>query len=107
MVQFFQLYLLRFSQWIRELLQTVALSIFEMTSGVQSATDHFSEFAIFPFLIAAIISMNGLSIHMQVAVIAKSADISMRPYIFGRLWSIITRSNHILFSSFINKRRLS
>ena len=69
--------------------QTVALSIFEMTTGVQSATDHFSEFAIFPFLIAAIISMNGLSIHMQVAVIAKSADISMIPYIFGRLWSII------------------
>ena len=69
--------------------QTIALSIFEMTTGVQSATDHFSGFAIFPFLIAAIISMNGLSIHMQVAVIAKSADISMIPYIFGRLWSII------------------
>ena len=69
--------------------QTVTLSIFEMTSGVQSATIHFSELPIFPLLIAAIISMNGLSIHIQVAVIAKSAKISLRPYIIGRLWCIL------------------
>ena len=68
--------------------QTITLAIFEMTTGVQSATDHFSGIAIFPLLIAAIISMNGLSIHIQVAVIAKSAHISMRPYVLGRLWSI-------------------
>ncbi|MBO1910349.1 hypothetical protein J4G37_36890, partial [Microvirga sp. 3-52] len=49
--------------------QTVTLSIFEMTSGVQSATTHFSGLTIYPLLIAAIISMNGLSIHIQVAVI--------------------------------------
>ncbi|MCZ2258892.1 hypothetical protein [Sporosarcina sp. G11-34] len=70
--------------------QTIALSIFEMTTGVQSATDHFSQLPIFPFLIAAIISMNGLSIHMQVTVIAKAANISMIPYIFGRVWSVLT-----------------
>ena len=69
--------------------QTITLAIFEMTTGVQSATDHFSTIAIFPILIAAIISMNGLSIHIQVAVIAKSAKISMRPYVLGRLWSIL------------------
>lgn len=69
--------------------QTIALSIFEMTSGVQAATINFSDLAIFPFLIAAVISLNGLSIHMQVVVIAKSASISLRPYFFGRLWSII------------------
>ena len=50
-----------------------------MTSGVKSATDHFYGQAIFPFFIAAIISLNGLSIHMQVFVIAKTCNISMTP----------------------------
>ena len=68
---------------------TITLAIFEMTIGVQSATDHFSELTIFPFLIAAILSLNGLSIHMQVAVIAKSSNISMLPYIGGRIWSFL------------------
>lgn len=70
------------------IVETITLAIFEMTTGVQSATDHFSGLAIYPLLIAAIISMNGLSIHIQVAVIAKSAQLSMRPYVLGRLWSI-------------------
>ncbi|MBO0601039.1 hypothetical protein I2483_05150 [Sporosarcina sp. E16_3] len=69
--------------------KTFALAIFEMTSGVQSATDHFYGMPIFPFLIAAIISMNGLSIHMQVFVIAKACNISMTPYVIGRIWSVI------------------
>ncbi|MFS0574365.1 hypothetical protein AB1K83_01890 [Sporosarcina sp. 179-K 3D1 HS] len=69
--------------------KTIALSIFEMTSGVQSATDHFYDSPIFPFLIAAILSLNGMSIHMQVFVIANAARVPMSPYILGRLWSII------------------
>lgn len=69
--------------------KTIALSIFEMTSGVQAATDHFYDYAIFPFLIAAILSLNGMSIHMQVFVIANAARVPMMPYILGRLWSII------------------
>ena len=69
--------------------QTVTLAIFEMTSGVQSATIHFSGLTIFSLLIAAIISMNGFSIHIQVAVIAKSAKVSLRPYLIGRLWCIL------------------
>lgn len=69
--------------------KTFALAVFEMTSGVQSATEHFYHHAIFPFLIAAIISMNGLSIHMQVFVIAKAGNIPMTPYVIGRLWSIL------------------
>ncbi|WP_342509248.1 hypothetical protein [Sporosarcina sp. FSL K6-2383] len=68
---------------------TFALSFLEMTSGVKSATDHFYGQPIFPFLIAAIISLNGLSIHMQVFVIAKTCNISMLPYIIGRIWSVI------------------
>ncbi|GEN82130.1 hypothetical protein SLU01_04420 [Sporosarcina luteola] len=70
--------------------KTLLLAIFEMTSGVQSATDHFFTSPVFPFLIAAIISMNGLSIHMQVFVIAKTADTPLLPYLISRLWSIIT-----------------
>lgn len=68
---------------------TALLAFFEMTIGVQSATDHFSTLEIFPILIALILSMNGLSIHMQVAVIAKSANLSMLPYVVGRIWSIV------------------
>jgi hypothetical protein len=69
--------------------KTFTLSFLEMTSGVKSATDHFYDLAIFPFLIAAIISLNGLSIHMQVFVIAKTCNISMLPYVVGRIWSVI------------------
>ncbi|MFJ7933034.1 hypothetical protein [Sporosarcina sp. NPDC096371] len=69
--------------------KTIALSFFEMTSGVKSATDHFYDLPIFPFLIAAILSLNGLSIHMQVFVIAKTCRIPMTPYVIGRIWSVI------------------
>lgn len=69
--------------------QTFALSFLEMTSGVKSATDHFYSLAIFPFLIAAIISLNGLSIHLQVFIIAKTGNIPMSPYVIGRIWSVI------------------
>ncbi|MDW0111885.1 hypothetical protein QT711_01715 [Sporosarcina saromensis] len=68
--------------------KTALLAIFEMTSGVQSATDHFYSYASFPFLIAAIISFNGLSIHMQVFVIAKAVNIPLIPYIVSRLWCV-------------------
>ncbi|MBB4824039.1 hypothetical protein HNO89_001259 [Sporosarcina luteola] len=69
--------------------KTIVLSFFEMTSGVQSATDHFYNISLFPYIVAAIISMNGLSIHMQVYVIAKGANLSLKPYFLSRLWSII------------------
>lgn len=70
--------------------KTVLLALFEMTSGVQSATDHFFTSPIFPFLIAAIISLNGLSIHMQVFVIAKTTNTPLFPYFLSRVWSVIT-----------------
>lgn len=70
--------------------KTLLLSIFEMTSGVQSATDHFFTTPVYPFLIAAIISLNGLSIHMQVFVIAKAVNTPLFPYLLSRVWSVIT-----------------
>ena len=72
------------------IVKTIVLSLFEMTSGVQSATQHFYGSPIFPYLIAAILSINGLSIHMQVFVIARSANLSLKPYVIGRIWSVIT-----------------
>ncbi|WP_025785172.1 hypothetical protein [Sporosarcina sp. D27] len=71
------------------IVKTVVLSFFEMTSGVQSATQHFYGSPIFPYLIAAILSINGLSIHMQVFVIARSAELSLKPYVIGRIWSVL------------------
>ncbi|WP_153731189.1 hypothetical protein [Sporosarcina obsidiansis] len=72
-----------------EITKTLLLAIFEMTSGVQSATEHFSGDTIYPLLIAAIISINGLSIHMQVMTLAKTAGIGILPYIIGRVWNTL------------------
>ncbi|WP_317643951.1 hypothetical protein [Sporosarcina sp. GW1-11] len=72
-----------------EITKTLLLAVFEMTSGVQAATEYFSGATIYPLLIAAIISINGLSIHMQVMTLAKGASISILPYIAGRAWNII------------------
>ncbi|GKV64297.1 MULTISPECIES: hypothetical protein [unclassified Sporosarcina] len=69
--------------------KTILLAIFEMTSGVQSATEHFSGDSFYPLLIAAIISLNGMSIHMQVMTIAKSAGIRILPYVIGRAWNTL------------------
>lgn len=69
--------------------QTILLSIFEMTSGVQAATNHFFSYDFYPYIVAAILSLNGLSIHMQVYVIAKSAQIPLFPYVVARIWSVI------------------
>ncbi|AXH98607.1 hypothetical protein DV702_02085 [Sporosarcina sp. PTS2304] len=71
-----------------DITKTLLLAIFEMTSGVQAATEHFSGTIIYPILIAAILSINGLSIHMQVMTLAKGAGISLLPYIVGRAWNI-------------------
>lgn len=71
-----------------EITKTLLLAVFEMTSGVQAATEYFSGNALYPLLIAAIISINGLSIHMQVMTLAKSASINLLPYIIGRAWNV-------------------
>lgn len=69
--------------------QTALLAVFEMTAGVQSASVHFNSFSYFPFLIALVVSLNGISIHMQIAVIARAANLSIRLYMLARLWNII------------------
>ncbi|PIC58882.1 hypothetical protein CSV80_02540 [Sporosarcina sp. P12(2017)] len=69
--------------------KTLLLAVFEMTSGVQSATEHFAGDAMYPMLIAAILSINGMSIHMQVMTIAKSAGIRILPYVIARVWNTL------------------
>lgn len=59
--------------------------LFEMTAGLQTAHDLFAGMNLHAALTALILSMNGLSIHLQVAVIARGAGISMRWYAAARL----------------------
>jgi hypothetical protein len=69
-----------------------ALGIFsalEMTTALQIAKDLFEQASLFPYIIAAILSLNGLSIHLQVLVIAKTAKIPIRPYIYLRFLHVL------------------
>jgi len=60
-------------------------SVFEMTAGLEIANQLFNTQAFFPLLAVAILSFNGLSIHMQIMVLAKSAKLSLKPYVFYRM----------------------
>ena len=54
----------------------------EMTNGLQIASQLFSKDSIMLYLLlAAFLTSQSLSIHMQVAVLAKTEQISLRPYI--------------------------
>lgn len=69
--------------------ETIILSSFEMTAGMSSAYTHLKSIPLFPYIIAAILTGNGLSIHMQVFAIAKTAKLSLKPYILFRLTSVL------------------
>lgn len=69
--------------------ETLLLSFFEMTAGMSSAYTHLQHLSLFPYIIAAILTANGLSIHMQIFAIAKTAHLSLKPYLLIRLSSII------------------
>ncbi|WP_019414404.1 hypothetical protein [Paenisporosarcina sp. TG20] len=60
-------------------------SFFEMTAGLEIAHQLFQAEALFPLLAVSILSFNGLSIHMQIMVLAKSAKLSLKPYVLYRL----------------------
>ncbi|MBB5148922.1 MULTISPECIES: hypothetical protein [Ureibacillus] len=69
----------------KNLLLLTAASL-EMTNGLQIAHKFFAdESIILPLLMATFLSSQSLSIHMQVAVIAKSENISLKPYILLRV----------------------
>lgn len=71
------------------MMELLTFSLLEMTAGVQTAALTLSTFEYYYLIIAIIIAFNGLSIHMQVAVIAQSARISLKLFIIGRFWSVL------------------
>ncbi len=72
----------------------------EMTNGLQIASQLFtSESTILYLLLAAFLTSQSLSIHMQVAVLAKTERISLRPYVALRflLTLLIPALYYVLF----------
>lgn len=59
-------------------------SFFEMTAGLEVAHQLYNLAPYFPILAVIILSFNGLSIHMQIMVLAKSAKLSLKPYVIYR-----------------------
>ncbi len=59
-------------------------SFFEMTAGLEIAHQLYQGEPFFLLLTVSILSLNGLSIHMQIFVLAKTAKLSLRPYVFYR-----------------------
>lgn len=64
-------------------------SLFEMTGGISLAGEILSGSYYLPFTIALIIAFSGLSIHMQIIVLAQKAGISIRKYLLFRLLNMI------------------
>lgn len=60
-------------------------SILEMTSGLAASENFYGHSSWLPLIVITILSMQGLSIHMQVAVLAREAKISLKPYISARV----------------------
>jgi len=74
-----------FTTTIPQYLVVFIYSFFEMTAGLEVAFQMFAQDSLFPILAVSILSFNGVSIHMQVIVLAKSASLSLRPYFIYRL----------------------
>lgn len=64
-------------------------SLLEMTNGLVMAESLYQGSAMLPVIIASILAFQGLSIHLQVIVIARTAQLSIRPYLVFRLLSLI------------------
>nr|WP_106784023.1 hypothetical protein [Lysinibacillus timonensis] len=63
----------------------LAAASLEMTNGLQIAQQLFSHESFLPVLLAMFLTTQSLSIHMQVAVLAKSENISLKPYVLLRV----------------------
>lgn len=81
---------------IKEVLPTISpvllvfvASFFEMTGGISLAGDILSGKEILPLAVALIIAFSGISIHMQIIVLAQKAGIAIRKYLLFRLLHII------------------
>lgn len=69
---------------LSSVLRATIASLFEMTNGLflfkQTVNDE-----LFPLIAVILLTAQSFSIHLQVIVLAKSANISLRPYIWIRL----------------------
>lgn len=70
---------------ISPILLVFVASVFEMTGGISLAGEILSGSTVLPFIVASIIAFSGISIHMQIIVLAQKANIPIRNYILFRL----------------------
>ncbi|WP_341301834.1 hypothetical protein MHB44_05135 [Lysinibacillus sp. FSL H8-0500] len=64
-------------------------AILEVTNGLQMTVTAFPDLPYISLLVVILLTMQSISIHLQIFVIAKSAKLAVRPYIKLRLLSII------------------
>ena len=74
---------------ISPILLVFVASLFEMTGGISLAGEMLSGSVFLPFIVAIIIAFSGISIHMQIIVLAQKANIPIRKYIFFRFLHIL------------------
>lgn len=74
---------------ISPLLLVFVASFFEMTGGISLAGEILSGKAMLPVIVALIIAFSGVSIHMQIIVLAQKAGISIRKYLLFRILHVI------------------
>lgn len=74
-------------------LPSFALLIFtaslEMTNGLNMANSLFGDNPLLPILLVSILAIQSLSIHLQIIVLARTTQLSIKPYITLRLISFI------------------
>ncbi|MGG0655991.1 hypothetical protein [Rummeliibacillus pycnus] len=81
--------LLRFVHQLPNSIMLSLYSFLEMTSGLDASQSLFANSNWLELIVITILSMQGLSIHLQVAVLAKEAQISMIPYVYTRLFQTV------------------
>ncbi|MEG0258509.1 MAG: hypothetical protein RR595_01610 [Lysinibacillus sp.] len=69
--------------------ELIIASLLEVTNGLQMTVSALADNTYLPLIVVVLLTMQSLSIHLQVLVIAKSTKLSIRPYIKFRLLSIV------------------
>ena len=64
-------------------------SFFEMTGGISLAGQYLSSSSVLPAIVAIIVAFSGISIHMQIIVLAQKAKISIKKYLLFRCLHVL------------------
>ncbi|WP_146552246.1 hypothetical protein [Rummeliibacillus sp. SL167] len=78
--------ILRFVHQLPDIVMLALYSVLEMTSGLAVSQNLFAHSKWLELIVITILTLQGLSIHLQVAVLAKEAKISMVPYAYTRIF---------------------